>query len=431
MQKVKLINIGCKVNFAETSTLKTKLEEKGFTITEKFSDAEIVLINTCTVTNNADSDCRAAIRRAKRESNGAFVGVLGCYAQLNSEKLANMPEVNAVYGIKEKFQIPELLGSQLRESNKSIEVSELISLNFDFAYSADNLARSRCFLKIQDGCDYRCTYCTIPNARGNPRSIPFEQLPEIFREVSDKGFREIVLSGINLGEYNSKNMYYFEDVLHLIAENDFGVRFRISSIEPNLINKKIIDYVCNSQSICKHLHIPLQSGSNKILKLMKRRYTSERLFKDILSIKSINPDVCIGLDVITGFPNETDQDFQQTYKFIENLPVSYLHVFTYSERRNTPAADFPNKVPMKIRKERTNILKQLSNSKLLAFYRGQIGKIHEFLPEKYSENEKIQFGHTSNYLNCKIISDRKLENSFYLVQINEIDTDNKIIATLK
>jgi len=430
MYKVKLINIGCKVNFAETSTLKTKLQEKGFTITDKFSDAEIVLINTCTVTNNADFDCRAAIRRAKRETNGAFVGVFGCYAQINSEQLATMPEVNAVYGIKEKFQIPELLEAHFQKSNKSIEVSELTSLNFDFAYSADNSARSRCFLKIQDGCNYRCSYCTIPNARGNPRSIPFEQLPEIFRDVSEKGFREIVLSGINLGEYNSDNMYSFEDVLRLIAENDFGLRFRISSIEPNLINDKIINYVCNSNSICKHLHIPLQSGSDKILRLMKRRYTSEKLYNDILSIKSMNADICIGLDVITGFPGETELDFQQTYKFIENLPVSYLHVFTYSERRNTPAADFPEKIPMKIRKERTSILKQLSNNKLLAFYQTQIGKTHELLPEKYSDTEKVQFGHTSNYLNCKIKTDRKLDNSFHLVQINEIDTDNKIIATL-
>lgn len=430
MQKVKLINIGCKVNFAETSTLKTKLQEKGFIITEKFSDAEIVLINTCTVTNNADVDCRAAIRRAKRETNGAFVGVFGCYAQINSEQLATMPEVNAIYGIKEKFQIPELLEAHFQKSNKSIEVSELTSLNFDFAYSADNSARSRCFLKIQDGCNYRCSYCTIPNARGNPRSIPFEQLPDVFRDVSEKGFREIVLSGINLGEYNSDNMYSFEDVLRLIAENDFGLRFRISSIEPNLINDKIINYVCNSNSICKHLHIPLQSGSDKILRLMKRRYTSEKLFDDILAIKSMNSDVCIGLDVITGFPGETELDFQQTYNFIESLPVSYLHVFTYSERRNTPAANFPEKIPMKIRKERTSVLKHLSNNKLLAFYHTQIGKIHELLPEKYSDTEKVQFGHTSNYLNCKINTDRKLDNSFHLVKINQIDTDNKIIATL-
>ncbi|HPU24192.1 MAG TPA: tRNA (N(6)-L-threonylcarbamoyladenosine(37)-C(2))-methylthiotransferase MtaB [Candidatus Kapabacteria bacterium] len=431
MRRVKLINIGCKVNFAETSTLKTKLQEKGFVITDKYSDAEIVLINTCTVTNNADADCRAAIRRAKRETNGAFVGVFGCFAQLYYEQLAEMPEVNAVYGIKEKFLIPELLQTHFQKSTKSIEVSELTSLSFDFAYSADNAARSRCFLKIQDGCNYRCTYCTIPNARGNPRSIPFEQLPEIFNEVAEKGFREIVLSGINLGEYNSNNFYDFEDVLQLIAENDFGVRFRISSIEPNLINDKIIDYVCNSDTICKHLHIPLQSGSDKILKLMRRRYTSDKLFNDIHKIKSINSDVCIGLDVITGFPGETEQDFKQTYDFIDNLPASYLHVFTYSERKNTPAANFPDKVPMKTRKERTHSLKQLSHSKLLAFYQTQIGKIHEFLPEKYSESEKIHLGHTSNYLNCKVITEKRLDNSFFYVQINEIDKDDKIIATLK
>lgn len=429
MKKIKLINIGCKVNFSETSTLKSKLEEKGFEITDKFADADAILINTCTVTNNADADCRAAIRKAKRQSPNAFIGVFGCYAQINSEELIKMDEVNAVYGIKEKFQIPELLSKQLLSNEKHFEVSALTDLTFDFASSADYSSRSRCFLKIQDGCAYRCSYCTIPNARGAPRSIPFEQLPEKFYEAKEKGFLEIVLSGINLGEY-SHSGHYFEDVLELIANNDFGMRFRVSSIEPNLINQKIIDLICNAPNICKHFHIPLQSASNKILKLMKRRYNAEKLENDIQKIKNLNNDVCIGLDVITGFPDETEEDFMQTYNFIARLPISYLHVFTYSERKNTPAASFPNKVPLNLRKKRTNSLKILSDHKLRQFYIEQINKQHEFIPEKFVLNEQYHYGHTSNYLNCKINTAFKLENKIYKIRTQNIDKDNKMIATL-
>jgi threonylcarbamoyladenosine tRNA methylthiotransferase MtaB len=429
MKKVKLINIGCKVNFAETSTLKHMLEEKGFAITDKFTDADAILINTCTVTNNADADCRATIRLARRQAPNAFIGVFGCYAQLNADELEHMDEVNAVYGIKEKFQIPELLLHHIHNGKKLVEVSDLTDLTFDFASSADSQARSRCFLKIQDGCAYRCTYCTIPNARGTPRSIPFELLPEKFAEAKQKGFLEIVLSGINLGEYSS-NGYLFEDVLELIANNDFGIRFRVSSIEPNLINEKIIDLICNAPNICKHFHIPLQSASNKILKLMKRRYKAEKLEKDITKIKSLNNDVCIGLDVITGFPGETQDDFTQTYDFIARLPISYLHVFTYSERKNTPAATFIDKIPISIRKERTNILKNLSDLKLSNFYKEQVDKLHEFIPEKFIPDEQFHYGHTSNYLNCKIKVNLKLENKIYSVKTVKIDNDKKMLATL-
>ncbi len=428
-KKIKFINIGCKVNFAETSRLKDILSERGFGVTDKSADADIVLINTCTVTNQADADCRSAIRKAKRASPQAFVGVFGCYAQLHSSELEEMPEVNAVYGIKEKFMIPDLLSMHIDKSEKSIEVSDLTELHFDFAYSSDSEARSRAFLKIQDGCNYKCTYCTIPNARGYPRSLEFEKLPEQFNEVRSKGYLEIVLSGINLGEYKSNDKYRFKDVLKLISSNDFGVRFRVSSLEPNLIDSEVISLLCNSDNICPHFHIPLQSGSDKILKLMKRRYNSQRIFDSVLEIKSVNPDACIGLDVITGFPGESAVEFDETYKFINTLPVSYLHVFTYSERKNTLAATFPNSVPKITRKERTAKLKELSDSKLQEFHKSQIGKTNLFLPEKYDADKKIHYGHTSNYVNCFVKTDKKLENKIFAVKFQEL-SNGKVLAAL-
>lgn len=428
-RKIKLINIGCKVNFAETSRLKDILSERGFEITEKSDEADIVLINTCTVTNKADSDCRSAIRKAKRAAPQAFVGVFGCYAQLNSAELEEMPEVNAVYGIKEKFMIPDMLSIHLNKTEKSIEVSDLTDLHFDFAYSSDSESRSRGFLKIQDGCNYRCTYCTIPNARGNPRSLEFSKLPEQFSEIRSKGYLELVLSGINLGEYSSEGKYEFEDVLKLISENDFGLRFRVSSIEPNLINDKIIEYICDSKNICPHFHIPLQSGSDKILKLMKRRYNSQKLYADILKIKDKNQNTCIGLDVICGFPGESELEFEETFKFIKSLPVSYLHVFTYSERKNTAAASFDGSVPKNIRKERTAILKKLSDEKLEEFYKSQIGSMSLFLPEKYDSQKKVHFGHSANYVNCFVATDAKLENKFYSIKLEKY-SDGKVFAVL-
>lgn len=420
--KIHLINIGCKVNFAETSRLKDLFEKRGHEITDKATDAQVILINTCTVTNRADSDCRKSIRKAKREAPNAYIGVFGCFAQLNPDELEQLDEVNAVYGIKEKFMIPDLIEAAFNESanpfeHKSIIVSDLSELHFDAACSCDNESRSRAFLKIQDGCDYSCTYCTIPAARGANRCLDFADLPSQFQIIQDGGYKEAVISGINIGEYHSKEDKKFIDVVNLIAASDIGFRVRISSIEPNLVTEEMINVIAGSANLCNHLHIPLQSGSDTILKLMKRRYNTTMFREKIELIKSIIPDCCIGLDVITGFPGETDDLFEQTYSFLKSLPISYLHVFTYSERAGTPAVDFKGVVSHIKRKDRTIALRKLSDRKLKEYNKSQVGKTVDFLPERFFKDKKYTVGHTENYLNCKVVSETELENKLYKVEI--------------
>lgn len=416
MKKIHLINIGCKVNFAETSRLKEMFHEKGYEIAAKACDSDVVLINTCTVTNKADADCRSEIRKARRASPEAYIGVFGCYAQLNSDELSKMPEVNAVFGMKEKFLIPEIIDEYFAENRNIVRVSDLSDMHFDHAFSADAETRARAFLKIQDGCDYVCTYCTIPKARGASRGIDFNELSENLKELYNRDYREVVLTGINLGEYKSPQGHSFEDVLLLVDENDFGFRLRVSSIEPNLITSKAIDLICNSKHICPHFHIPLQSGSDNVLNQMKRRYNTAKFKQVIEEIVKTNPNTCIGIDVICGFPGETDEFFEDSFDFISNLPISYLHVFTYSERKGTPAASMPDVVPNIKRKERTARLRKLSEQKYDEFCNSQIGKTGKFLPETFNQLKGLSIGHTENYVKCSVKCEEKLENQEIIVK---------------
>lgn len=435
--KINLINIGCKVNFAETSKLKDIFEKRGHEITEDNSSADVILINTCTVTNKADSDCRKVMRRARREAPNAFIGIFGCFAQLNSEEIKEFPELDAIFGIKEKFEIPDIIESLDKDGklshdfiHKSVNVSDLKDLHFDPAYSADNESRARAFLKIQDGCDYSCTYCTIPKARGSNRGMTFRDLPEQIKLIQQAGYKEAVLTGINLGEYESPSGEKFLDVMKFIRDNDFGIRFRISSIEPNLLTQEMIEIVKNSENFCNHFHIPLQNGSNDVLKLMKRRYNSEKFSDLIARIKDTIPDSCIGIDVIAGFPGETEQFFNDSYHLIDSIPVSYLHVFTYSERRNTPAASFSGKVQNIIRKERTNKLRELSNFKLQEFYHTQLNKNEVFLAEKFNTEQKYLMGHTSNYVNVRLRSDKDIQNKLLRVKFVEQKKDYVVVELI-
>lgn len=400
--KISYYNIGCKVNFSEIATIQQKLERKGHTSVEFGEKSDAVIINTCSVTNNADSDARKIIRRALRTNPDALICVLGCYAQLKPGEIAQIDGVDAIFGTKEKFNVINYIEEKNKKSKPDIFVSDLEDLPFHTACSEDNESHTRLTLKIQDGCDYVCTYCTIPKARGKSRSMPFEELKSKLLEINNSDYYEIVLSGVNLGDYQSPSGENFLDLVKFIDNSKLKQRFRISSIEPNLIKPEIIEVISKSNSFCHHFHIPLQSGSPEILKNMKRRYKAEYFENLIISIKEKIPDCCIGVDVISGFPGETDKHFQETYDLLEKLPVSYLHSFTYSERANTPATDLIPVVPYDIRKSRTIALRELSERKRKLFYESQLNQIKTLLPENYDINENSLSGWTENYIKVKL-----------------------------
>jgi threonylcarbamoyladenosine tRNA methylthiotransferase MtaB len=383
--KISYYNIGCKVNFADVSELREMLEKLGHSTVTFGDECDAVFINTCTVTNNADADARKIIRKAVRTSPDAFIGVLGCYAQLKPEDVAAIEGVDAVFGQNEKFKIPQLIDNFSKNDKTQILVSGMEDIPFHTSCSSENEDRTRVFLKIQDGCEYVCTYCTIPMARGGNRSMDFAELKNYFTSLENEDFYEIIISGINVGEYRAKTGENFSDVVRLIDSAGIKQRIRISSIEPNKLKPEIIKIISKSKTFCPHFHIPLQSGSDDILKLMKRRYNSNFYGKLLQNIKDTIPDVCIGIDVIVGFPGETDEHFQETYDFLESLPFSYLHVFTYSERDNTPAAEYEGVVAHMTRKERTKQLRQLSDRKRDEFYKSQLGKVRTVIPEQFKE----------------------------------------------
>lgn len=396
--KISYYNIGCKVNFAEISEIQKKLEIKGHSTVEFGAETDAVIINTCSVTNGADSDARKIIRRALRTSPNAFVGVLGCYAQLKPDEIASIEGVDAVFGMKEKFQVIDYIDSFSTKNKSDIFVSENSDIPFHSACSEDNDSRTRLFVKIQDGCDYSCTYCTIPQARGNNRSMKFDELKDWFIKMQSSDYYEIILSGINLGEYSSPSGENFTDVISWLDKSGIKQRVRISSIEPNLLKPEIIQIVKNSSIVCPHFHIPLQSGSPEILRLMKRRYKAEYFSDLIKRIKDEIPDCCIGVDVISGFPGEGEAEFGETLDLLENLPVSYHHAFTYSERDNTPAANMKNIVPIDIRKSRTIILRELSEKKKSVFYEQNLDTIRTVIPEEYNSETGTWKGWTENYI---------------------------------
>lgn len=402
-----------------------QFESAGFEIVEFNQPSDVVLLNTCTVTNNADADSRKVIRKAIRNNPEAFIAVMGCYSQLHPDEIIEIEGVDAVLGTNNKFEIQNLISKFEKKKSPEIFIPDLSDVPFHFASSVDTDCRTRIVFKIQDGCDYVCTYCTIPKARGGSRSMDFNKLKEKFSEMNETKYREVVLSGINLGEYKAPTGENFKDVIRLIAESDFKYRVRISSIEPNLLNDEIIDFVKNSSNLCNHFHIPLQSGSNDVLKKMKRRYNVETFEKIIHKVIYKIPDCGIGLDVIEGFPGETDRNFQETYDLINNLPISYLHVFTYSSRDNTPAANYENQLPVHVRKERTNLLRKLSEKKKSEFIKTQIGSERIVIPEKSlpKDNYFLNKGWTGNYIFTSFNSKIELLNPTKVRILSETESE--------
>ncbi len=423
MKTVSVHTLGCKVNYAETAQLVDKFKELGYEIKEFGEKSDIILINTCSVTNNADVEARKIIRRAKRNSPDSFLGILGCYAQLKPEEISKIEGVDGVFGQREKFIIPSLIHNYINGDKTQINVSCIEDLPFEPAVTTDSESRTRAFLKLQDGCNYFCSFCTIPHARGRSRSIDISVIPNQLKKVITSGYKEVVISGINLGDYKSKNGENFVDLIKLISNTEYDLRVRISSVEPNLIKDEIIDIVANSNKFCNHFHIPLQSGSREILRKMKRRYKPD-LYEDLVyKIKNKIPNCGIGVDVIVGFPGETEEHFMETYNLLEKLPISYLHVFTYSERDNTPAANFPNPVKQEERKRRTNILREISIKKKRDFYKEQVGKILTVIPEAYNSKDGQWKSWSDNYVRVKFHSDKSINKGFTRVLITNSDDE--------
>lgn len=416
---VAFYTLGCKLNFSETSAITRQFEKSGFAKTEFENRADVYVINTCSVTDHADAKCRNIVRQALRCNPDAFVAVVGCYAQLKPEEIAEIPGVDIVLGANEKFNLPHYIENTKREK-AGIHACEIKEVK-DFVPSWSAGDRTRTFLKIQDGCDYFCAFCTIPLARGFSRSENIEKTLAHAREAAATGVKEIVLTGVNIGDFGNGTD---ENFLLLIKELDNienVKRFRISSIEPNLLSDEIIEFVAASEKFVPHFHIPLQSGSDKILAAMRRRYESKLYAEQITKIKSLMPHACIGADVIVGFPGETEEDFLQTYKFLNELDVSYLHVFTYSERDNTTALRIKEIVPVEERKRRNKMLTILSEKKKRNFYEQHKGRVFTVLFEQ-ENNDGFISGWTENYIRVKTKFDENLVNQLVKVKLEEPDS---------
>lgn len=417
--------LGCKLNFAETSTISRQLTEVGYKKVEFTDKADVYVINTCSVTDSADKECKLIVHRANRANPEGLVVVIGCYAQLKPHEIAQIEGVDLVLGATEKFNIPSYLDT-LKKADEYAEVHscEINDANiFMGSYSIGD--RTRAFLKVQDGCDYKCTYCTIPMARGISRSDTLENVLNKAKEITEKGIKEIVLTGVNVGDYgkgengDKKHEHTFMELCAALDKVEGVERFRISSIEPNLLKEEIIDLVAHSRRFVPHFHMPLQSGSDTILKRMRRRYMSHLYQERVAKIKEVMPDCCIGVDVIVGFPGETDEEFLKTYEFLNKLPVSYFHVFTYSERKNTPAAEMDGVVPMSVRKERNKMLRILSEKKKMAFYQSQLGSVHNVLWEHVQKNGMMQ-GYTENYVRVQKPYDESSINQIEFIKLKKI-----------
>ena len=421
-QKVSFYTLGCKLNFSETSTISRQFDDAGYAKVGFDDTPDIYVINTCSVTENADKKCRQLVRRAKNVNPNAYVIIIGCYAQLKPAEIATIEGVNAVLGANEKFNILEHLEKDIN-ATETVVLNENIKQTKDFVPAFSVGDRTRSFLKVQDGCDYFCTFCTIPLARGKSRNASISETVSEAKKVADTEVKEIVLTGVNIGDFGQGGEENFEMLVKELDTVEGIDRFRISSIEPNLLSNEIIDFcLLESKRFVPHFHIPLQSGSNRLLKAMRRKYERE-LFEDrILTIKNRNPETCIGVDVIVGFPGETDDDFMETYNFLNKLPISYLHVFTYSERANTTAVKLGDPVPKNIRKERSKKLQILSHKKKRAFYEENKGKEVDVLFEN-ENNEGYMYGFSSNYVKVKAPFDENLTNSIVNVSLEELDRD--------
>jgi threonylcarbamoyladenosine tRNA methylthiotransferase MtaB len=396
---IALHTLGCKLNFSETSTLGRLMEQEGFVKREFEEVADIYVINTCSVTENADKECRQLVRRIQRKNEKAVVVITGCYAQLKPEEIANIPGVDLVLGASEKFNLPKHLKDFTKGDDTKICSCDIEEVNqFHASFSLSD--RTRTFLKVQDGCDYNCSFCTIPMARGKSRSNQIDQVLNDTNKLATQGVKEIVLTGVNLGDFGIINGKRETDFHSLCKELDLieGIeRYRISSIEPNLLTDELIEWVSTSKKFMPHFHIPLQSGSNAILGKMRRRYKRELYADKVEKIKYLMPDCAIGVDVIVGFPSEDDAAFQETFDFIHGLDVSYLHVFTYSERDHTKALEIKEVVPMHLRNQRNKILRNLSFQKMQYFTASQNGKKRKVLFEQENKNGMME-GYTDNYI---------------------------------
>ncbi|MCH2488815.1 MAG: tRNA (N(6)-L-threonylcarbamoyladenosine(37)-C(2))-methylthiotransferase MtaB [Flavobacteriales bacterium] len=434
-KKVAFYTLGCKLNFSETATIARDFTDEGFARVDFSEKADIYVINTCSVTENADKRFKSIVKQAQKVNPEAFVAAIGCYAQLKPQELADVDGVDLVLGATEKFKINEYIHELLDNpertgSSAEVYASEIEDANFYVSsYSIGD--RTRAFLKVQDGCDYKCTYCTIPLARGISRSDTLENVLENAAAISAKGIKEIVLTGVNIGDYgkgefgNKKHEHTFLDLVKALDAVAGIERLRISSIEPNLLKNETIEFVAQSDTFVPHFHIPLQSGSNDILKLMRRRYLRELYVDRIAKVREVMPHACIGVDVIVGFPGETDEHFLETYEFLNALDISYLHVFTYSERDNTPAASMEGVVPMNVRKKRSKMLRGLSAKKRRAFYEQQLGTTRTVLFE--GENKKGYIhGFTENYVKVKAPWNPELVNTLHQVTLERIDTDGLV-----
>lgn len=417
MRKVSFYTIGCKLNFAETSTISEEFKKRGFEIVEFGEPADVCVINTCSVTENADRDCRRIVRKALKVSPNAFIIVTGCYAQLRPDEIAKIEGVDLILGSNEKFKIFDFVGDFHKNYHAQIFVSPISEISeFHIASSTPTSDRTRAFLKVQDGCDYNCSYCTIPLARGESRSPEVNIILEKAKTLAQLGYKEIVLSGVNVGDYGRKIGTNLFELVKELEKIDGIERIRISSIEPNLLTEEMIDYFISSEKICNHFHIPLQSGSDEILRKMRRRYNSELYRRRIEYIKSKDPDACIGADVIVGFPGESEKHFETTYNFISDLPISYLHVFTYSERPNTDAVNLLGKVPIEERHKRSEMLRNLGLRKKMAFYRQMVGKEFDVLWESEVKDGKM-FGFTRNYVKVGVPYNPSLVNKIVPVKV--------------
>nr|WP_314753727.1 tRNA (N(6)-L-threonylcarbamoyladenosine(37)-C(2))-methylthiotransferase MtaB [uncultured Capnocytophaga sp.] len=430
MKKVAFYTLGCKLNFAETSTIARSFEEDGYIRVDFDDPADIYVINTCSVTENADKQFKQIVRKALKTNPKAFLAAVGCYAQLKPEELASVDGVDLVLGAKEKFNITQYIDDLTKNNEGIVHSCEISETDFYVgSYSIGD--RTRAFLKVQDGCDYKCTYCTIPMARGISRSDTIENILSNAKKISDKGIKEIVLTGVNIGDYgkgefgNKKHEHTFLELVQALDNVEGIERLRISSIEPNLIKDETIDFIAQSKSFVPHFHIPLQSGSNDILKKMKRRYLRELYVSRVAKIREVMPDACIGVDVIVGFPGETDEHFLETYHFLNELDISYLHVFTYSERDNTEAVLMDGVVPDAVRAKRSKMLRGLSAKKRNAFYESQLGKEKTVLFESDNKQGYIH-GFTENYVKVKAPWDPALVNTLHKVKLTKIDVDGMV-----
>ena len=429
-KNVAFYTLGCKLNFAETSTIARNFENEGFKRVDFEETADIYVINTCSVTDNADKRFKSIVKNALKKNSEAFLIAVGCYAQLKPKELAAIDGVDLVLGATEKFNVTSYINDLTKNNIGQVHSCEISEADFYVgSYSIGD--RTRAFLKVQDGCDYKCTYCTIPLARGISRSDTLENVINNAKEISSKGIKEIVLTGVNIGDYgkgefgNKKHEHTFLELVKKLDEVEGIHRLRISSIEPNLLKDETIDFIAKSNSFVPHFHIPLQSGSDELLKKMKRRYRVQTYTNRVHKIKEVMPNACIGVDVIVGFPGETDELFLETYNYLNEMDISYLHVFTYSERPNTEAVNLKGVIPKEIRAKRSKMLRGLSAKKRRSFYENQLGNTASVLFESENKEGFIN-GFTENYVKVKTPWNPNLVNTLHTISLTEIDSDGLV-----